>query len=335
MMLADAATQAASAVAYPHDGLGKTLALLNAVVWAIALIFFKKSGDRVSPVALNLFKNTVGIAMLALTLGLLYAVGGEWAPEWPKALTSEGSGEFWLLVASGILGIAVADSIFFYALNRAGVGLIAIVDCLYTPFVMIFAAVLLGEPLTTVHYIGAALIIGAVFISSGHAPPRDRTRRQLLLGVLAGVAALAIMAFGIVWAKPVLGHTPVLWAALIRFAGGNAALALFALCWPGPAALREVFTPSSTWRTTIPGAVFGAYLAMICWIGGFTYTSAAASGMLNQSSSVFALILATVVLREPLTKRKISSLLLATVGVFVVILHDQVQAWLKSHGVLH
>lgn len=322
--------EAAAAPALPYDTLGKTLALLNAVVWAIALVFFKKSGDRVPPLALNLFKNTVGLMLLGLTLIALPLVAPQWSPAIPWRMLDPQRSELWILLVSGVLGIAVADTIFFFALNRAGVGLIAIVDCLYTPFVMLFAWLLLGETITVVHYVGAGLIVAAVLISSGHAPPEGRTRRQLVLGVLAGVAALAIMAFGIVWAKPILNETPVLWAATIRFFGGTVLLALFG-CWmPGMRVLKATFTPSAAWRTTIPGAIFGAYLAMICWIGGFTYTSAAVAGMLNQSSSVFALILATVVLRERLTKRKISSLLIATAGVVIVIFHGEVERWIAT-----
>lgn len=322
MMLADAA----SGPALPYDALGKTLALLNAVVWAIALVFFKKSGDSVPPLALNLFKNTVGLILLTISLVALPLVMPQWSPEIPWQMLDPTRSELWILLVSGILGIAVADTVFFFALNRAGVGLIAIVDCLYTPFVMLFAWLLLGERMTAVHFVGAGLIVAAVLISSGHAPPEGRTRGQLISGVLAGVVALAIMAFGIVWAKPILNETPVLWAATIRFSGGTLVLAIVG-CWlPGLRVLRETFTPSATWRTTIPGAVFGAYFAMIFWIGGFTYTSAAVAGMLNQSSSVFALILATVVLRERLTKRKISSLIIATIGVLVVIFHGEITA---------
>src|SRR4029077_16881781 len=103
------------------------------------------------------------------------------APAWIRDLASH---EMIVLIVSGILGIAIADTIFFYGLNLAGVGLIAIVDCAYTPFVMLCSWLLLGEPPTVVHFIGAGLIVAAILISTGHAPPPDRSRKQILLGML-------------------------------------------------------------------------------------------------------------------------------------------------------
>ena len=137
------AESSAGTVALPYDTLGKTLALLNAVVWAIALVYFKKSGDRVPPLALNLFKNAVGLTLLGITLLALPLFVPHWSPAIPWRVLDPQRSELWILLVSGVLGIAVADTIFFFALNRAGVGLIAIVDCLYTPFVMLFAWLLL------------------------------------------------------------------------------------------------------------------------------------------------------------------------------------------------
>ena len=47
--------------------LGEACALGAALCWSVSLILFKSS-DEVSPLAMNLFKNVVAIALLTLTL---------------------------------------------------------------------------------------------------------------------------------------------------------------------------------------------------------------------------------------------------------------------------
>ena len=61
---------------------------------------------------------------------------------------------------------------------------------------------------------------------------------------------------------------------------------------------------------------------MILWIAGFKYTTATTAGILNQSSVVFSLVLATIFLREPFTRRKLVAVVLALTGVIVVTLSD-------------
>lgn len=293
--------------------LGEFYALMAAVTWACALVLFKRSGEKVSPLALNLFKNGIAIVLLAVTLAVIGQGVG--------TLLAFPARDIWILILSGFLGIALADTIFFRALNLIGVGFISVVDCLYSPFVILFAAVLLHEDLTVPHYVGGGLIVAGVLISSRHAPPADRTRGQLALGVLLGATAIALMAFGIVIAKESLEGFALIWATMLRVLVGTGVLALAAAISPKRRAYWSVFRPSAVWKYSIPASVLGAYLAMIFWVAGFKYTEASIAGILNQTSVVFAIILATVFLKERLTKRKMVSVALAASGAVLVALN--------------
>lgn len=309
------------------DQLGKLFALLNAVAWAVAMVLFKRSGQSVPPLALNLFKNVVGIVFIAATIAL-WPLFSAAVPQSVADVLDVAGWRFWILCLSGVIGIAIADTLFFHGLNLAGVGLTAIVDCLYTPFMILFAWLLIGEALNPLDYLGAALILTAVFLSTTHKPPADRTRGQILLGMALAGSAVGLMAFGIVLAKPALEGQPVLWTTMIRMLAGTAALLLLAPIAPGPRAVIEVFRPSHVWGVTIPASFFGAYLAMVFWIAGMAYTKASVAAMLNQCSTIFAILLATLVLRERLTISKIAALLLALAGVAIVTFHDSIQVWL-------
>ena len=294
--------------------LGEICALLAALTWALALVLFKRSGETIEPLSLNLFKNTIAIVLMVISLPV--------AGEGVTILTDLTTRELLILAFSGVIGIALADTVLFYSLNLIGVGLVTIMECAYTPSVIIFAWAMLAEAITTPQYIGGGLVLAGVFISSTHAPPPGRTRRELLGGMLAGAVAVSLMALGIVIAKPILEHAPLLSASLVRLLAGTAVLTVLMLLSRRRRALFSVFKPNPAWRTCIPGAFFGTYLALIFWIAGFKYTKAAIAAILNQTSTVIALIFATLILKETFTKRKFAAAVLALIGVLVVALGD-------------
>ncbi|MDP8289127.1 MAG: EamA family transporter, partial [Candidatus Electryonea clarkiae] len=114
--------------------LGEILALSAAVVWSIAVILFKKAGETVHPLSLNLFKNTVGFVLLIPTILI---VG--------KGSIQDISLYYYLLfIASGILGIGISDTLFFHSLNMLGASRSAVVDLLYSPFIISLSILWIG-----------------------------------------------------------------------------------------------------------------------------------------------------------------------------------------------
>ena len=293
--------------------LGGACALAAALVWAFAMILFKHSGEKVPPLSLNLFKNTLAVPLLAGTL--LFMDGGFGVL---RAYTVE---DLLILTLSGFLGITLGDTLFFYSLNLVGVSLVSIVDCLYTPFILFFSWILLGERLVPLQYGGAVLILLAVALTTGHEPPEGRTRRQLLLGLFLGVLDMGVMTLGIVIAKPVIEKTPLVATTAVRLAAGSLILALVLPFLPGGRALFRVFRPSSSWKSAIPASILGTYLALLLWMEGFKDTYASVAGILNQTSTVFAILLATLLLRERITPRKALAVALAMAGVVLVMGH--------------
>ncbi len=320
-MLADA-----SAAATDHrHALGQVCSLLTAIVWAYALVLFKLTGERIAPIALNLFKNAVGLVLLTVTLAVLIVCGQDSL----AVLWEQRPDDLCLLLLSGLIGIALADTIFFYALNLIGVGLLSVVDCAYSPLAILFAWLLLREKLGLVHYAGAALIVVGVFVASRHKPPAGRTRAQIVAGMGLAVLAVSMMAFGIVLAKPVVENIPLIWASTLRMAGGSAFLVLFALLGRGWKTHWSVFRPSLAWKTALPASILGTYVCMILWVAGFKYTYASVAAVLNQTSVVFASILAVVILKEHFDRRKIAALVLALIGVAIVTFGDRLTGlWL-------
>jgi|WetSurMetagenome_2_1015567.scaffolds.fasta_scaffold01241_8 drug/metabolite transporter (DMT)-like permease len=290
--------------------MGTFFALMTAVMWAAAIIFLKRSGESIPPFALNVFR--VGFSSALLVPTVVFA-GQELF--YPAPLR-----DYLILFASGVVAIAISDTFLLMALNRLGAGIMAIVDCLYAPFIVLFAFVMLGERLGLWQWIGMALVIVGVLIAARHEPPRGVTARQILVGSLCGLVAMTTVAFGIVLAKPVLERSPILWATTMRQIGALIVMIPAALVLPSRRRIFGTFRPARSWKYTVPATLLGSYLALIFWIGGMKYSLAGPAAILNQTSSIYVLIFASIFLKEPFTARKVIASVLAIGGIAMVTL---------------
>jgi drug/metabolite transporter (DMT)-like permease len=287
--------------------LGELSSLACALFWAIAVVLFRKGGERVPPVALNCFKGAIAIVCFGVTLPL----AGQ--PFFP----AERSWQEWTtLLCSGALGIGIADSLFFASLNRLGASGSAVVDCLYSPFIVLLAYFYLGDPLRPSLLVAMTLMVSAILVLTWEPEASETSTdlRQRRRGVLLGVGSMLFMAAGIVLAKPVLERTPVLWATPVRIVGGQLFIFLNALRRSERQAVLAAFRPSRQWLVTIPSALLGSYLAMIVWIAGMKYASVGVAGVLNQMSTLFVPVLAAIFLKEKLTRARVGALVLGFAG---------------------
>jgi len=288
---------------------GEWLALASAAVWAVAVILFRLSSFKVHPLGLNLGNNLFALFLIVLTLLI---TGASFFPPVPARTTL-------LLLLSGFLGIAVSDTLFLWTLKLIGASLTAIVDCTYSLFVIVLSYFFLGERLSWVQLVGVILIVSAVITltrrnSENSAGPVSR--RHLTRGIVLGTLAMAFVAVAIVIIKPVLKDTPVVWATGIRLAGGTIPLLILPLL----RGKRHIIAPLfqwSTWKTLAPASFLGTYLSLMFWIGGMKYAFASVAAALNQLSTIFIFILATLFLKEKVTFWRVLAVVAAFLGAFL------------------
>jgi drug/metabolite transporter (DMT)-like permease len=288
---------------------GEVLALGAALFWAVAVILFRITGRSVSPLSLNLFKCTFCIGLFLITSWILRE---PLLPDVPLKV-------YGIMLLSGLVGIGVSDTLFFASLNRLGAGFSAIVNCSYSPLVIILAAIFLAERMRPLQLAGVGMIIGAVLMVSRAENDRSPIRRRdLLSGVALGLAAMLSMAVSIVIMKPYLPQVPVLWATLMRTVGGLALLAVvFSLHSRRGDFTAELRNPR-LWLPLAASSFFGGYLAFTAWMGGMKYTLASTAAALNQMSTIFIFVLGVVILKESVTRGKIAALVLAVGGVVLI-----------------
>jgi len=288
---------------------GPAYALMTAVSWACAVILFKKSGDDFDPVGLNTFKNVIALVLFGVTF---VATGTPWGPA-PAA-------DIWALLISGAVGLGIADSLFFLSLNALGAGRQAIVDCTYSPFIVLCAFLLLGERLTILDAAGGLLVIAGMLAAVARRQEGSIEGRRLWFGLVTGVVAMMLMGIAIVAVKPILERYDVLYTTTMRMVGGVAVLvAMGGVHFPTGRRILAVFRPQPAWKFAVPGALLGTYLATLVWIAGFKYNTASVASILNQTSTIFIVLLAAVFLDEPLTRRRALAVALAFGGSVLVV----------------
>jgi len=226
--------------------------------------------------------------------------------------------DYALLGLSGFIGITLSDTFFFQCLNILGASLTAVVDCFYSPFVILFSFFFIGERLDGLQLLGVALILSAVVLISRSKEEGLPPRKNLLLGIGLGILAMVTLAASIVMVKPLLARSPVLWTAFWRIAAGGIALLVFLPFHPQRRQISRPLAEPANWRWMVPGAFLGTFISLIAWMAGMKYTLASIAAPLNQLNSIFIFVLAAIFLKEKVTKAKMAALVLATLGAFLV-----------------
>lgn len=293
------------------DVLGKILALTCALLWSVAVIYFKRASDILQPTALNFIKTVVGAVLL---LPVLWLTGQSL---FPSGVTAND----WLIVSlSGIIGISISDSLFFKCLGLLGAGLTAIVDCLYSPLVMAGSWLFLSNTVSIRQVGGALLVVTAVLVTTLKRDDSSLPTGRVVAGVLFGAGAMLCMAVSIVLMKPILDRAPVLWVTEIRLFAALAGLAVIILASRERRQVIDSLKTGAGLRHALPGSVIGNFLSMTLWILAFKLTDVSSAAILNQMNTIFIVILASLWLKEPFTRRRLIGATLGFLGSLLVML---------------
>ncbi len=287
---------------------GETASFITAGLWALAVILFKKSGESVHPISLNFFKSILGAFLLAVTMALL----GE--PVFIKASVYD----YGLLIISGIIGVGLADTLFFKSLNLLGAGMSAIIDCLYSPFIIILSLFFLSEKLGLIQLLGVFMILSAVLTATTQKGRGALSKHTLFWGILWGVFAMFTMATGIIIMKPILNRQPLMWVMEIRILSGAVFLLFILFFHKKRGEMFHSLMTIKNWRYSLTSSVLGGYICVIFWLAGMKYTQASIAAALNQTSNIFIFIFAAIFLKEAFNRQRIWAILLAVSGAFLV-----------------
>lgn len=139
------------AVSSPTQALGATLAFLSALTYAALLLRAKKILRGVSSGALMLVEYSLASLVLAPFVAAAYARGD--SPTSPSAYAA--------LITLGVVHTALSGFIFLGGMRRVRTDHVAVLTYVEPVSAILFAALLLNEPLSVTTILGGALVVGS------------------------------------------------------------------------------------------------------------------------------------------------------------------------------
>jgi drug/metabolite transporter (DMT)-like permease len=290
------------------EWIGITAALGSAASWAAGSFLFKRIGDSVSPFGMTLVKGVIGIVFL---LAALHLAGP----------TSIATVPLLYLSLSGVLGIAVADTLFFAALQDLGPVALVVFFMMGQIVTALMALFWLGEMPSLQAWAGIGITltgVGAVLWPK--LGPKTSIVRTGLRGVLLGFFSMLCMSVSTVVAKPALESVSTIMATLIRMISGTLCILLFGLVTHR---LRQWVSPVRDMRLIIRFIISVAVVTF----GGFwlslvsiKHLDVAIASTLGATEPLFVIPLALVFFNERISLMEGLGAICASVGVMLLII---------------
>ena len=287
---------------------GIAAAIGSAASWALGAVLFKRLSASVSPMALTLAKGLVSLVLIGALLPFI-------------ALGDLSQRHLWLLLGSGVLGIAAGDTLFFAALGCLSPHVCIVYMMLGQVLTAVGAWVFLGERHPLPVWVGLALVLAGIYLVMRSSLAREgEAGRTSLRGAVFGFFAILCMSGSYVIAKPALDSVSTIWATFIRMAAGTAGVALVGLLnrsvsgWVQP--FRQAGTALGLVRATLVVTFGGFWLSIVA----MKYAGVVVASTLGSLEPMFVLPFTWFLLKERIRAIEIVGTVAAVVGVLIVAL---------------
>lgn len=290
---------------------GELAALSAAFLWAIATVVWSNLGQRIPPLELNFLKGAIAIVFLGITIFLS-----------ENSLPAIDPMAFWLLLLSGVIGIAIADTALFAALNSLGARRTLLLKILTSPLVALIALVFLQETLSVTAWWGILLtLLGVAWVVSERIPGTNNKEEYFWRGIAWAMVSTLGDAIAVILSRVALTQTTIspLWSTLIRLTTGFLLLLIWLLIKnqkirENPIQKYKHTFTAKLWIIVILTAFIGTYLGIWLQQTALKFAPAGIAQTLNATSPLFVLPIARW-LGEKISFRAIAGVLFALVGI--------------------
>ncbi len=286
--------------------MGDFYALLTAVCWSIAVILFDISSKNMGSLQMSLIKNLIGVIGFIFTIIFLKIP----VPQFSNL-------EIILLLISGLIGVGIADLMFLSSLKKLGSGFSAIIATIYSPSIFLFSFLMFSDSISFKSYIGGLLVIFGIIVSSFELP-KTNNKKTIIFGITFGIFAQMFTAFSILLVKPIMLENSIIFVALYRFSIGLLFTIIFLKYRSKNKDLFTNIVEGFKNKYIIIGSFMGTYLSVILWLAGFKYTLADRAAIYNQLSTILIILFAYFFLKEPISVKKWTGVILSILGAFII-----------------
>lgn len=295
--------------------MGLAAAILSAVSWSLGSILFSRLGKRLSADAMTAGKGVLSLVFLAIASVFT----------WDSGLDAE---VVWLLVLSGLLGIALGDTLFFSALKRITPHAVVTLMMCGHVLTVVGAVFFLSERPTALAWVGIAFVLAGVIVvlrndaggeedegGAEGAPGRSRAA-----GIIFGLLSVCAMAASILVAKRALETAPTMQATFIRMASGTLCMMAFGLVSGRLGRWGESFRDAALslrFAFAVCVITFGGF-----WLSlyAFKYAPVSVANTLLATEPIFVLVLSRVLLGTPVRGMAVAGSILTVAGVACILL---------------
>jgi drug/metabolite transporter (DMT)-like permease len=283
-------------------------------MWALTSVLLTSQTGRLPPLAMSAIRSITASLVL---VGLLLMTDGLVQFEEMTFFTG------FSMVASGILGQALGDTLYIGALGFLGVTrTFPITNSAYPFLTFVMAILVLDEDLSWTLPIGGVLIVAGIswiVLEQRRADAEGSVQVEMMRGAALAVGAALAWAGATVWLRGGQGNLDALGAASLRIpAASLAVLATLAVTGGRERPLRQ-FTARSVLIVAVAG-LLGTGLGGIMFIYAVEEIGAARTAFLTTSAPLFALPMGVMFLSEKLTWRVLLGTAVTVVGIWLVLL---------------
>lgn len=225
-----------------------------------------------------------------------------------------------LLCLSGILGIAVADTLFFAALQDLGPVALVVFFMLGQILTALMAILFLEEMPSLKAWAGILFTLSGIGVVLWQKISMDEaSKRSGIRGTILGALSMLCMSSSTVIAKPALESVSTLFATLLRMASGTFCMLLFGIVtgrlrvWLQPVRSMQMIT---RFMFSVGVVTFGGFWLSLVAI---KYVDVAVASTLSATEPLFVIPLALIVFKEKITVWQIIGLISATGGVLLLV----------------
>lgn len=287
--------------------LGIIAALASAASWAFVTVVFDRLGKVIPYAGITFLKGTLSIVLMLL---LVIAVGDFKTVSINDAV---------ILVISGIIGIAIGDTLFFMSLQDLGAKMQVLYFMLGQVVTMLLSFLLLGDVLTVNEYVGAIILLcGIVVVTWGKQEDHPNKTR----GIVGGFLSILCFSVSTIMIKYTEENIDVISATFYRMLAGTFIMILFGV----------TTHKMKSWLLPLKNIkIFGLFFfnVVVLTIGGFILSmyaikaiSVSLVSVLSTTEPVFVLLLAYLINREKVTKRELVGAAISISGLLIILMHE-------------